>query len=235
MNKRPCMIAHRGYSSRYPQNTALAFSMAAKNGSGGAETDIRITADGAFVCSHDDDAVFRDGSRLLVADATLSELRAKPLKNPKTDDDVFLCTLEEYLTVMKENGMICFIELKGEFPDEKVREMFGICAQIYDLSKVIMQSFSFENLLKAHEMFPELPLMLTYGTNERHYERCFDCGFSIDCDQFVITPEMIREFHSRGLEVALWTVNTEEDMRRCLALGVDYIESDVYGADALTL
>ena len=41
-----CMIAHRGYSSRYFQNTESAFIGAAKHGSGGAETDIRVTSDG---------------------------------------------------------------------------------------------------------------------------------------------------------------------------------------------
>ena len=42
------MIAHRGYSSKYPDNTEPAFLGAVKNGSGGIETDIRITKDGVF-------------------------------------------------------------------------------------------------------------------------------------------------------------------------------------------
>lgn len=227
--KKVCMIAHRGYSSKYPDNTEIAFIRAAENGSGGAETDVRVTKDGILVTNHNDDVVFEDGSELLVAEATYAQLTAKPMRNTKSDDTVYLCTFRRYLEIMKENNMICFVELKGEFSDEKVKEVFDTVSEVYDLSKCIMQSFEFANLIKAREMFPELPLMLTYGSNESGYERCFDYGFSIDAEYKVITKEMIEEFHSRNLEVALWTVNDKEALDYCLSLGVDYIESDVFG------
>lgn len=227
--KKACMIAHRGYSSKYPDNTEIAFIRAAENGSGGAETDVRVTKDGILVTNHNDDVVFEDGSELLVAEATYAQLTAKPMRNTKSDDTVYLCTFRRYLEIMKENNMICFVELKGEFSDEKVKEVFDTVSEVYDLSKCIMQSFEFANLIKAREMFPELPLMLTYGSNESGYERCFDYGFSIDAEYKVITKEMIEEFHSRNLEVALWTVNDKEALDYCLSLGVDYIESDVFG------
>ncbi len=229
MEKKVCMIAHRGYSACYPDNTELAFVEAAKNGSGGAETDVRITKDGVYVTNHNEEVTFEDGTELLVAESTYEELTAKPLKNKKSDHTVYLCTFERYLEIMKENNMICFIELKGGFTDEQVKALFEKAAQVYDLSKCIMQSFEFDNLIKAHEMFPELPLMLTYGANESGYERCFDYGFSIDAEHKIITPEMIEEFHSRNLEVALWTVNDRDALDYCLSLGVDYIESDCFG------
>ena len=80
-------------------------------------------------------------------------------------------------------------------------------------------------------MFPDLPLMLTYGSNETGYERCFEYGFSLDAEYKIITKEMIREFHDRSLEVALWTVNDKKALEYCLSLGVDYIESDCFGGN----
>ena len=227
--KKICMIAHRGYSSRYLMNTEQAFTEAAKHGSGGAETDIRRTKDGVYVCSHDADAVFADGTRLFVADATFAELTAKPLRNDKTDDDAYLCTFRRYLEIMRDNDMICFVELKGSFTDGQVGEVFRMVEEVYDLKRCILQSFDFDNLLRAREQFPTLPLMLTYGTGESHYERCFDYGFSLDIDYNVVTEEIIKEFHDRGLEVAVWTVNTPEAFDRFKHMDVDYIESDVYG------
>lgn len=224
-----CMIAHRGYSGAYPQNTELAFREAAKHRSGGAETDIRRTKDGIFVCSHDAEVRFADGTELTVEENDFAALTAKPLKNDKTDDIVYLCTLRRYLEVMRDNGMVCFVELKGPFTDAQVGEVFDLVAEIYELKKCILQSFSFDNLLKAREQFPDLPLMWTYGTGERHYERCFEHGFSIDVDRVVVTEQMVREFHDRGLEVGVWTVNDETELARITALGVDYIESDVFG------
>ncbi|MBQ6018635.1 MAG: hypothetical protein IJL26_00515 [Clostridia bacterium] len=223
-----CMIAHRGYSGVYPQNTELAFRKAAEHGSGGAETDIRRTKDGVYVCSHDAEVRFADGTELTVEENDFAALTAKPLKNNKTDDTVYLCTLRRYLEVMRENGMICFVELKGPFADAQVKEVFDLVAEVYELGKCILQSFDFDNLLKAHELFPALPLMWTYGTGERHYERCFEHGFSIDADRVVVTEEMVKDFHDRGLAVGVWTVNDEAELARISALGVDYIESDVY-------
>ena len=232
-NKKICMIAHRGYSGAYPENTALAFEQAAKHGSGGAETDIRVTADGVFVTSHNETVRFADGSELSVPDASFAALTEKPLKHDKNCADVYLCTLRRYLEIMRDNGMVCFVEFKGPFAEAQVKAAFDLVAEVYDLKKCIFQSFDFDNLLRARRLFPDLPLMYTYGTGESHYERCFDHGISIDADQFVITPEMIEEFHAHGLEVGVWTVNDEENLRRCAALGVDYIESDVFGGKDL--
>ncbi|MCR5151125.1 MAG: histidinol-phosphatase HisJ family protein, partial [Clostridiales bacterium] len=113
IKRRICMIGHRGYSSAYPENTALAFVKAAENGSGGCETDVRITSDGEYVCCHNEDAVFCDGTSLVISESTYEQLTAKPLKNSKTGDDVRLCSFREYLEIMKKYGMVCFVELKG--------------------------------------------------------------------------------------------------------------------------
>lgn len=225
------MIAHRGYSGAFPGNTALAFREAAKHASGGAETDIRRTSDGVYVTNHNPEAAFADGTEALVAEHTYAELAAKPLRNTKTADDVRLCTFREYLEIMREHGMVCFIELKGDFTEDEVREIFDEAARVYDLRKCILQSFSFENLIRARELFPDLPLMWTYGTSESHWERCFAYGFSIDADRVVLTEEMVEAFHAHGLEVGVWTVNDREDLEKFRRMGVDYIESDVFGGE----
>ena len=98
--KKPCMIAHRGYSAAYPMNTALAFQKAAERHSGGAETDNCVTRDGALVCSHNPEAVLEDGTELQVADSACAQLTAQPLKNLKTDDEVYLSV---YLRALSGN------------------------------------------------------------------------------------------------------------------------------------
>ena len=225
------MIAHRGYSGKYLGNTEKAFLMAAENKSGGAETDIRMTKDGVLVCNHNATAVFEDGTELTIADSTYAELTAKPLQNKYNNGDVYVCTLRRYLEIMKENNMICFVELKDAFTDEQISMIFALVREVYDLSKCILQSFDFDNLVRIHKQIPDLPVMLTYGKSESHYERCFDYGFSIDVDQYVITEKMIEEFHERNLEVGVWTVNERDRLEYIRSLGVDYIESDFFGGN----
>lgn len=227
--KNICMIAHRGFSGKYPENTELAFIKAGEHCSGGAETDVRVTKDGVYVCSHNSAAVLCDGTELEVSDHTYAELTAKPLKNRKTDDEVYLCTFRKYLEVMKRFDMVCFVELKGSFTSEQVSGVFAMVDDVYALEKCILQSFDHGNLLESRKQFPNLPLMLTLGRGDPGYEFCFDAGISLDCDYKIITPEIIEDFHSRGLEVALWTVNDAEDFERCKEMGIDYIESDYFG------
>jgi len=47
------VIAHRGFSAAYPENTHEAFERAVDAGADLVETDIRLSADGVFVCHHD--------------------------------------------------------------------------------------------------------------------------------------------------------------------------------------
>ena len=233
--KKVCMIAHRGYSYAYPENTALAFEKAAEHLSGGAETDVRVTRDGVLVCSHNSAAVLKDGTELPICEATYAELTAQPLKNLKTEDEVYLCTFERYLEIMREHDMICFIELKGLFTDEQEKQVMDTIKRVYDVSRCILQSFQCDNLLRIHAAYPELRLMLTYGARQRDeggYECCFAHGVSIDADQYVLTEKLIEDFHAHGLDVAVWTCNTRESLERVLAMGVDFIESDVFGGAA---
>lgn len=229
IHKDICMIGHRGFSAKHPDNTEASFLGAIANGSGGIETDVRITKDGVFVVNHNDEAKFADGTELLVAEATYEELSQKPLLNKKSDEIVYICTFKRYLEMCRDADMICFIELKGEFTDEQINELFTMAGEVYDLSKCQLQSFEFENLVKAHEAFPDLKIMLTYGKNCGDYHKCIDYGFDIDAEYKVATPKMVKEFHDKGLKVGLWTANDLISLNYCRALGVDFIESDIYG------
>src|SRR5579863_1715780 len=69
------VIAHRGDSAHAPDNTSEAFQRAIDAGAALIETDVRVTADGILILEHDEDV-----GGLLIADATLADLRAF---NPK--------------------------------------------------------------------------------------------------------------------------------------------------------
>ena len=221
-------IAHRGYSSRYLENTEEAFIGAAEHGSHGAETDVRVTKDGVLVCSHSSAVTLKNGVELEIADHTYAELTAQPLKNMKTFTELYLCTFERYLQIMAENDMICFIEFKGAFTDENIIKAFNMAERIYDLSKCPLQSYNIGNLIRAKNLFPELPVMLTCDAPDDTVQEALDRGFAIDMDLHGLTEEIVTMFHSAGLEVGAWTANTRADISYCLSLGVDYIESAVY-------
>ncbi len=78
------ILAHRGVTSRHPENTLGAFEDAVRQGVDGIETDVRLTADGALVLYHD--RILPDGRPL--AARTLAELRRTlaPLDPPTVEE-----------------------------------------------------------------------------------------------------------------------------------------------------
>lgn len=225
---KPCFIAHRGYSGKYLQNTEEAFLKAVEHGSGGIETDVRITLDGKFVVNHDSCVHFFDGTDMEVSEHTFEELSSKPLLNKFTDTELHICTFERYLEICRDGNMICFIEFKGSFPDEKIDEVLNMAKRIYDLKMCSLQSFDMDNLIRTHEKFPELSIMLTCGEPDENVYKCLELGFDIDMAHSGIYKSLVDRFHEKGLRVGLWTANLPHELELCRLMCVDYIESDVY-------
>lgn len=222
------MMAHRGYSHKYPENTALAFEQAAKHGAEGVETDLRVTKDGVYVLSHDDSVELSDGSVLSVADNTFADLTAKPLKNKKTKDEVYLCSYSEFLAVMKEYGLEFYIEFKVLCTEELACAVFSEAAEEYDISKCIFESPRFDDVLLVRGLFPDMPVMFVIGDRETDYKRCVGNGISADIQYYALTEEIVAEFHENGLKVGAWTCDNRFCLEYAKSLGVDYIESNVF-------
>ena len=113
----------------------------------------------------------------------------------------YICTFAEYLEIMRDNNMICFVELKGEFPKDKIKEMFELADEIYDLSMVELQSFEIENLKMARELFPQLRVMLTWGQDRGPYTEALNLGFNIDANINASKRPIVKDFHRRGQTV----------------------------------
>ncbi len=70
------VIAHRGHSAGYPENSLAAFDAAVAAGADAIETDLRLTRDGAVVCSHDPDLSRIAGDARPIAELTAAEVAA---------------------------------------------------------------------------------------------------------------------------------------------------------------
>lgn len=68
------IIAHRGFSSRYPENSFESFDAAIAAGADCVETDVRMTCDGVLVCSHDPDLKRIAGRETKIADTAIDAL-----------------------------------------------------------------------------------------------------------------------------------------------------------------
>ena len=69
------VMAHRGYSGKYPEYTMLAFEEAAKTGADGIELDVQLTKDGQVVVIHDERIDRTTDGSGWVKDYTYEELK----------------------------------------------------------------------------------------------------------------------------------------------------------------
>ena len=146
------VAAHRGWCSKYPENTMLAFRKAVEIGVDQIETDVRVTADGELVLIHDA-AVDRttDGTGL-VKDKTLKELRLLDAGVKKGQDfkGERIPTLRELMELVKDHPFITLdLELK-EYPTAGREEIaYAVCDRILEMvdeygftDRVVINSFS---------------------------------------------------------------------------------------------
>lgn len=106
----PLSIAHRGYSSKYPENTLTAHAEAMRAGTDMVEADTRFSKDGDIFCLHDPDLKRLTGDSRMVADCTTSELR-----EIRIGEDEGLMTLPELLELVNgQNGIMLDIKLQDD-------------------------------------------------------------------------------------------------------------------------
>jgi glycerophosphoryl diester phosphodiesterase len=115
------LIAHRGYSSKYYENTKTAFEEAGKSDAfWGIETDLFKTKDGEFVCSHNVDPFGKSKPRII--DLTYEELSEYSIDYsqnyyhlaPPPGEEKGLASFEEYLNICNTYKKVPIIELKQE-------------------------------------------------------------------------------------------------------------------------
>jgi glycerophosphoryl diester phosphodiesterase len=112
-NNKNILVAHRGASADAPENTIAAFTSAWRQGADVIEGDFQLTSDGQIVCIHDADTMRVGGTRLVVKESTLAELRRLDMGWHFHDQsfDEKIPTIEQVFATIPNNKKI-LIEVK---------------------------------------------------------------------------------------------------------------------------
>lgn len=212
------IIAHRGFSARYPENTMLAFEQAIALGADGAEFDVQLTADGVPVVIHDESLLRTTGSDGLVKDLTYEQLQTCDCSYKfKGQCPVQrIPTLEAYFQLVRERDFLSIIELKTaifEYPgiEEKVIALIDA----YGVGdRVILSSFNHYSLLRCKEIAPALPRGILYEcriAEPQRYAATLDMQF-LHPDYRFLNDEELEKYESARIKTNPWTVDGEADM-----------------------
>lgn len=120
------VAAHRGWKSKYPENTLEAFRAALTLDVDQLETDVRVTKDGALVLIHDANVDRTTNGTGMVCELTLRELKELDAGNGAK-----IPTLTEFMELVKDHPTITLdIELK-EYPTAGREELaYSVCDRV---------------------------------------------------------------------------------------------------------
>ncbi len=228
------MVAHRGASGLERENTVPAFLAAGNRSYFGVETDIHRTADGKYVVIHDETTsrVTRGAVNINVEESPYDAV--KDLVLPDKDgttvrQDIRIPLLAEYIHICKKYDKVCVLELKNGFSKEEIREIVAIIREYDYLDKVIFISFVLTNCLTLRELLPQQPVqwLTSNGLTSELMKTLVEQRLGLDSYYKVLTQEVIDALHAEGLEVNCWTVDDPEWAEKLVAMGVDYITTNI--------
>lgn len=226
----PKIIAHRGYSAKYPELTPVAFEKALALPVHGIECDVRLSLDGEVVVLHDPliDRV-ADGSGR-VSRMTLAALRDHNYGTSDLPQDML--TLPELLEMVKPTDKHLYIETKhpsryGPMVEEQVVRTLRHHGMERD-ERIHVVSFASSAIVRMRRLAPEIDRIHL----RRKYDRWVNpldvhlgrpTGLGLSLLRAKMHPSLIGRL---GLPTYIWTVNDPDDMRWARDQGVDMIATD---------
>ncbi|GAB4476414.1 MAG: hypothetical protein Kow00124_18460 [Anaerolineae bacterium] len=156
---RPYLMAHRGNLVACPENTLAAFRRALDEGADLIETDLHVTADGAFVCIHDATLDRTTTGSGRVADLTLDQIRQHSANYGRP---AFAAervpTLSETLALIPP-PVVLALELKSDafLQEEVVRRLVAEIDAAGMRQRVVVLSFHLERVRAVQAAAPDIP------------------------------------------------------------------------------
>jgi len=221
----PLIIAHRGDSAAWPENTLAACKQAIAVGADVIEVDVQLTKDGQVVVLHDVTVNRTTDGTGSVRELTLAEIKKLDAGYPKKFGPTFkgerIPTLGELLDAMRGKKRV-LIEIKSESV-EAGDGQDGIEAKVVaEIEKrhlekeTVLISFERKALLRCQKLAPEIKR----GHIFYREDVATILGAAQETDSDLVMPEkgMLNEelrdaASAAGIKVATWVVDEPAELR----------------------
>lgn len=237
----PSIIAHRGFSSRAPENTVAAINLAMESGVDMIEVDIAQSRDQIPVLFHDELLDRTSNGSGLVKKHSISRLRKLDAGSwfSKSYSNEKIPSLEEVIAMVDGRTRLLLEVKKGNTYYPNIEENIAAILKSHSAEDwCIIQSFDNNVLRTFRERFPTLTLHKLVTGNipvvPLHIDNRIRLGniyrykhvSSINVNHRLLNGRKVRRIQKRGQMVYAWTVNEEEDMKRMIRIGVNGIITD---------
>lgn len=227
------IIAHRGYSERFPENTMLAFKKAIECGADGIELDMHLTKDHQLVICHDERIDRTSNGHGYIKDMTLEEIQKFCFQNHfKYDEnfsqeELYAPSLNEFLDWFVDTDIFVNIEIKNNiFLYEGIINEVLASIEKYDISnRVILSSFNHHTIQEVKHKQPAIKCGFLTGCSllepskycQTHHVECYHPFYAS------LTPQTIQTCLENKIELNVWTVNDINHMQEMKNAGVHHI------------
>lgn len=218
------IIAHRGYSAKFPENTMAAFQAAVDVGTDMIEFDVLLSKDRIPVIVHDETLDRTTNGKGKVAQFTLSELKKLDAGKGET-----IPTLEEVLSTIQKTPL--HIEIKTEAVGDQipggVEELVLELVDRFNIgSTCVISSFSNIPLFRIREMNSAIAIAATFdhslNDNDKNMlEKLQPAAIHLPINK--IRTVDVDYASVNNLRVNVFTVNSPMHMKSAQDLCVDGI------------
>lgn len=236
MNK-PIIIAHRGKSEFFPENTLLSFQEAVKSGADAIELDVQFTKDKKLVVHHDYLLGNTDNGEDFIFNQDLHYIKSLDAGSwfNSTFKDVKIPTLDE---VFQNFGSEIYyeIELKG-FDNEFLHSVLSLIEKYDLLEQVEITSSNQPLVIAAKQIVPSIKSGIFISAKQSWMDTAIAQKIATSqvvmgnfnvahCPLEVITQEWVDYLHSINIKVHAANCDEVADLETAFRLKVDQLSTN---------
>ena len=229
------IFAHRGYSSKYPENTMTAFRKALEAGADGIELDARMTQDGKIVVMHDSTVDRTTNGSGKVRELSFAEILSLDagFKKDAMFENEHIPVLEQVFDELGRKMLINVELCNYEEGDNRMlaNQTVDLIEKYRLVDTVIVSSFRFNNLAYIKDRNPNIScaLLSQKGIQGWFSRKFLNHSVSVDALHPYYTDVNASMLHKEqlcGRQVRAWTVNNPVDICNLYKMGVNAIFTD---------
>ena len=231
------IIAHRGASDAFPENTMPAFKAAVAMQADMIELDVMLSSDGVPVVFHDAQLDHHSDGQGLLSYHSLKELQELDagLWFGKDFAGTPIPTLEQVLDFA--SGTIALnIEIKTEAVSTDLRggveeKCLNLVRQYNMQEHVLFSSFNYRAIEHLKKLDPKIPVAVLYhwsrsnGASPARLVEQYNAD-AFNCSYLQFSKKWSRALRDHQIPHFIYTVNHPDKMRRLIASGVNGIFTD---------
>ncbi|KAK2789710.1 hypothetical protein FQN53_001467 [Emmonsiellopsis sp. PD_33] len=232
----PFTIAHRGFKSRYPENTMSAFVHAINVGAQALEADMHLSKDGVVVISHDATLQRCYGINKRIVDCDWRYLSSLRTTRVPFEPMPRLLDLLRYLSSPKRAHVWLLLDIKLDNDSGMIMRAIASTLQSVPSNhrpwnnRIILGCWAAEYLPLCHTYLPSFSVaVISYSLiYARQFLRIPNISFNIK-QKALMGPggaQFLADVKEAQRQIFVWTVNEESFMRCSVRNEVDGVVTD---------